>query len=300
MQLRIDPELESLIPPLSPSEFEQLEQSVLDEGFRDNLITWNGTLVDGHNRYRIAQKHGLEFEITEKEFETKEDVKDWMYKNQLGRRNLTPEMRDYCIGQLYRSAKRKKGSNNQYVQVRKSEKAQNEPFQRTAEIVAEQYGVGKETVKRSEKFADGVDRIGEIAPEIKQDILKGKTSVTKTEIRELAKASDEEVAAAVDGIRNPKPKSDIKTESAKPLSPQLAMVAEFYDKMKNPPPMSGSGNNSLSDDPIITEMTETIKSFRNAMNKFLFIEEKTDKALKDLITETIEELTEINLNIKEQ
>ena len=335
MELKIDKELECLIPPLSASEFDQLETSVLEEGFRDKLIVWNGTLIDGHNRYRIAQKHGLEFEITEKEFDSKEDVKDWMYKNQLGRRNLTPEMRDYCIGQLYRSAKKKNGGRRRGEEF---SVAQSGPLKSTAEKVGDQYGVSRNTVKRSEKFADGVDRIGEVAPGIKQDILQGKTSVTRTEIRELAKSTDEEVSAAVDVIRNPRPRSEsqgVKTCTLctfeKPLSDfrkggsvcktclssveslgmsvtefrekydttQMSKLAVVYDKMKNPPPSSGSGNNSLSDDPIITEMTETIKNFRNAMNKFLFIEEKTDKVLKDLIKETIEELNEINSIIKE-
>jgi hypothetical protein len=30
---------------------------------------WQGVIVDGHNRHEIAKKHGLTFEIREKEFE---------------------------------------------------------------------------------------------------------------------------------------------------------------------------------------------------------------------------------------
>ena len=58
MDLRIDPEFAEKIPPLSPEEIEQLEANILAEGVVINpLIVWNGVIVDGHNRYRILQKH---------------------------------------------------------------------------------------------------------------------------------------------------------------------------------------------------------------------------------------------------
>jgi N6-adenosine-specific RNA methylase IME4/ParB-like chromosome segregation protein Spo0J len=81
-------ELESLIPPLSNEEFKQLERNILEEGIREPLITWNGILIDGHNRYRIAQEHDINYETLEKEFENINRVKEWMVNNQLGRRNL--------------------------------------------------------------------------------------------------------------------------------------------------------------------------------------------------------------------
>jgi hypothetical protein len=52
--MQILKELEILIPPLTSEEFKQLERNILEEGIRDPLVTWNGILVDGHNRYRIA------------------------------------------------------------------------------------------------------------------------------------------------------------------------------------------------------------------------------------------------------
>lgn len=296
MELKIDKELECLIPPLSASEFDQLEASVLEEGFRDKLIVWNGTLVDGHNRYRIAQKHGLEFEITEKEFESKDDVKDWMYKNQLGRRNLTPEMRDYCIGQIYRNEKKKNGGRRRGEEFSVD---QNDPLKSTAEKVADQYGVGSATVKRSERFADGIDRIGGIAPEIKQDILKGKTNVTKTEIRELAKATDEEVSAAVDGMRNPKPKRETKTEEEKELE-QIKVIKDFAAQLKKPSPTSGDGSKIQYVDPIITELTEKIKYFINEVAEYQYISTKVSPELSNLIKSAIARLQNISSNIKEK
>jgi len=59
--LRIDSEFKNLIPPLTEEEYKGLENSILSEGCRDNLVTWNDILIDGHNRYEICQKHNIEF-----------------------------------------------------------------------------------------------------------------------------------------------------------------------------------------------------------------------------------------------
>ena len=45
-------------------------------------------------------------------------------------------MQSYLRGMQYEREKKKQGTNNQYIQ---SEKAQNEPFQSTAEKLAEQH-----------------------------------------------------------------------------------------------------------------------------------------------------------------
>jgi N6-adenosine-specific RNA methylase IME4/ParB-like chromosome segregation protein Spo0J len=94
--MQILKELEALIPPLTSEEFKQLERNILEEGIRDPLVTWNGILVDGHNRYRIAQEYDIDFTTVEKEFADMNDVKIWMATNQLGRRNLS----DYVKGEL--------------------------------------------------------------------------------------------------------------------------------------------------------------------------------------------------------
>ena len=52
INLKIDPEFQSQIPPLTDDEFKQLEENILKEGkLLSPLIVWNNTLVDGHNRY---------------------------------------------------------------------------------------------------------------------------------------------------------------------------------------------------------------------------------------------------------
>ena len=103
INLKIDPEIQSQIPPLTDDEFKQLEENILKEGkLISPLIVWNNTLVDGHNRYAILQKHSeIYFSTMPLPFESREEVLAWICKNQLGRRNLTPEQKKFLIGKQY-------------------------------------------------------------------------------------------------------------------------------------------------------------------------------------------------------
>lgn len=88
--MQIKEQFKSLIPPLSPEEFNQLEKNILQDGCRDPLVVWGDVLVDGHNRYAICTKHNLPFKTTTIEFESDAHARVWMRSNQKGRRNLTP------------------------------------------------------------------------------------------------------------------------------------------------------------------------------------------------------------------
>src|SRR5699024_2435871 len=70
LHLTIDPEFANKIPPLREEELEQLEENILADGVVINpLIIWDGEIVDGHNRYRILQKHPeIQFTTYEKKF----------------------------------------------------------------------------------------------------------------------------------------------------------------------------------------------------------------------------------------
>ncbi|MFB8797701.1 MAG: hypothetical protein U7126_26530 [Microcoleus sp.] len=62
--LRIDPDFQTLIPPLSAIEFAALKSSILEEGCRDPLVVWTEEkiLIDGHNRYAICSAHGIPYQ----------------------------------------------------------------------------------------------------------------------------------------------------------------------------------------------------------------------------------------------
>ena len=92
-ELKIDPELRDLIPPLSEEEHRMLEDSIVRDGCDTPLIVWNDTIVDGHNRYDICRKHGVPFFYEVRSFADKEAAMFWMLEHQLARRNLEPYQR---------------------------------------------------------------------------------------------------------------------------------------------------------------------------------------------------------------
>jgi len=151
-QIQINPEFQKLIPPLSPDEFAQLEANILDEGIRDPLVVWRqtGYLVDGHNRYQIAQKHGLEYAVHEKDFADKEEVRSWMDENQIGRRNLHPKHFKILLGRIYNRKKKAQGAPKGNAN-RAENKVPKSGTLKTHEQVASQFGVGKNTVHAAGK-----------------------------------------------------------------------------------------------------------------------------------------------------
>jgi len=183
-ELRIDPEFKGKIPPLTEAEYLQLEENILTAGeVYEPIVTWNGIIVDGHNRYKIITEHPeVKWRTREMNFADKWAAFDWMYKNQLGRRNLTDAQRTYLIGKLYEARKNSHGGD------RKSS-SQNGNMIRVSEELANELGSGKNTVIRAEKYANGIDAIREESPETADAILTGKLTPKKTDIATAGKAS---------------------------------------------------------------------------------------------------------------
>jgi len=195
MNIQINPTFKSLIPALSAEEYSQLEQNIVKDGCREPLILWGDVLIDGHNRFEICTNNEIEFKTVRKEFSDENAAINWMIDNQLGRRNISPQQRDYLIGKRYKGEKKiDPFKGNQYT----SGIAHNEPQQNTADIIAKQNNVSRETVKRAEKFADGVDKIAIAYPELKEEILSGSSDFTKKEIIEIAKAPVEKITEIIE------------------------------------------------------------------------------------------------------
>ena len=105
--LKIDPEFSAQILPLRFDELHQLELNMIRDGkLTDPIIVWNKTILDGHNRYNLLKKHGfIKFEVEEIQLANKYEALAWICKNQLGRRNLSPERKKFLLGKEYESTK---------------------------------------------------------------------------------------------------------------------------------------------------------------------------------------------------
>jgi len=88
-KLMIRQDFHEIMPPLQEHELNGLENDILKYGCSEPIAVWNNIILDGHHRYKICCKHGIEY----KTFNTSEKIKDanqakiWIIKTQLARRN---------------------------------------------------------------------------------------------------------------------------------------------------------------------------------------------------------------------
>lgn len=90
-ELKIDPELRDLLPPLTKEEYQKLKESLINDGFHSHkcIEIWctpdsERYIVDGHNRYKICRDNNIEINhwtiVTVGYWDNKEEVKHWAYK----------------------------------------------------------------------------------------------------------------------------------------------------------------------------------------------------------------------------
>lgn len=235
MELRIDPEFQSKIPPLTEAEFAQLKENILSDGkVKRPISTWNGVIVDGHNRWKIIQENPwLPYTIEELNFPDKWAAFGWMYKNQLGQRNLTEQQQAYLRGKMYEARKNSVGAQigNENAKKQCSQSGNIESSRVSEQIAAEQH-VGKNTVLRDAKYAQGIDAIRWQDPSAAGSILKGELPVTKADVMALAKEKDEPtLRQKIEKLRKGEPireKKEVKTkeEDEKPMGKPMIRTSE--------------------------------------------------------------------------
>lgn len=196
--LRIDAEIQSLIPRPTEAELESLEASIAADGCRDALVAWrhNGSalLLDGHNRREICQRLNVAFQVSEIDLPDRDAAIAWVLGHQLARRNLSPEQMSYLRGELYRRTKKPHGgdrtASGQNVHLLGDSPQPPATPGLTAAAVGSETGVNEKTVRRDAQFADAVDTLaeaaGDSAPEVRSAILS-RGRATKAAVKRAAK-----------------------------------------------------------------------------------------------------------------
>lgn len=248
VDFKIDPEFENKIPPIGAEEFRQLEENILTaREVYEPLVVWNGTLVDGHNRWKVIQRHSdvtIKWRVRHMDFLDKWAAFEWMYKNQLGRRNLTDEQRTYMIGKMYEARKNTSAfKGNQYTIVGSGQNVQNQSRREqrngTSGEIGKEVGMDGRSVRRAEKFAKGVDTLRNVSPEAADKVLDGKSKITKTEVADLAKSEPEIIEAfaqAVNEGKKPerKPRKPKTEEEKRDIAEIEAILADMRDPTSTP------------------------------------------------------------------
>lgn len=230
--LIIDEEFESVIPPLTDEEFELLKESVLNDGeVYHPLVVWNNIIVDGHHRYKILKDNPeIKYRITAREFENRYEAISWICLNQLGRRNLNDAQKKMLIGRRYKTEKMARGASDGFRgnQHKKSVKGQNVPLPDDVHItssrIATEMGTNEKTVRRAEKFVDGVDAAEEVLPGVTKDITSGKIKPKQADVAAIAKAPAEERRQLAENLyKEPTPEEKARNKNKRDLMRAIRM-----------------------------------------------------------------------------
>ncbi len=196
--IKINDKFKVEIAPLTEEEYSGLEASILADGCRDAIITWNDYIVDGHNRYEICTKHNISYSTIEKEFEDESAVLAWINKNQLSRRNLSDYQR-IKLALRYKELLAKKAKERMLAGVKSEDSnpvkisTQGSKATKTRDKIAEIAGVSGFLVERVKKIeAKATPELKEKLREKKITIEKAYKEVQSTEKKEVRKQLAEE------------------------------------------------------------------------------------------------------------
>lgn len=253
-----DPEFESLLVPLTNTEFTQLEENIRKNGCLEPLTTWKGIIIDGHNRYKICHKNHIPFKSLPTAFTSRNEVIVWICANQLSRRNISEEMKKYLIGKKYETKK--------IISI----SSHNE----TAHEIGTEYNISYNTVYKYGVYAKALDSLQAKCPELTKRILSGKIKMSHNKLIALSNLSGAELDNRINRLsKEPDGQisySDIRREqhwkSVQNMSKQPAITRQSDIPIKQLP--------KYDPDAEISSLTLTvpawISSMKRAMNLINF------------------------------
>jgi hypothetical protein len=195
MTIIINQQLRDYIDPLTTHEYLALERSLLKEGCRDALVLWGETLIDGHNRYSICQKHSIPFQTKQNDqFQSIEDVMLWMIDNHLARRSVSSFQRGVLALRKKEIITTRRKDKTSKEKAEEAEQAAREPDPvsvETRDEIAKVAGLSKPAVAQIEKIRKAA------TPELVEAVRAGTISINTAAT--LASLPSEQQVAAVAG-----------------------------------------------------------------------------------------------------
>lgn len=168
--ISINPEYEKIVPPASKEEYQQLKESILQNGMHFPIIINESNIVlDGHHRFRVCKELGLNPKTITKTFQNKLLEKKFVIESNLRRRQLN-DFQKAELGipllQIEKAlAKERQGKRTDLTSV------SNDTQVRASAQVSKQIGVSTTTFERAKKVIELA------TPELKERVRSGQTSI---------------------------------------------------------------------------------------------------------------------------
>jgi ParB-like chromosome segregation protein Spo0J len=173
-QIRINPEYASLVPELSPEEFESLKQSIKEANglYVPLIVNQDGIILDGHHRLKACQELGIEPRTIVREFSDKLEEQLFVIDCNLIRRQLNKFQRTVLALKskpiLKAIIKGNESLGGKGVRILT-------PLGRVSGRIGERAGVSRDTVTKVEKILENK----RVFDKIKEDLRLGKLSINE-------------------------------------------------------------------------------------------------------------------------
>ena len=118
---------------------------------------WPHVLIDGYHRFYICTRFEIPFDVIKKEFENRDDVIEWIIKNQFGRRNLSDYQRGVLALRMKpmietRAAQKRIDTQGRPETLRQNSDAVDQPNIRTDEVVSDMANISRDTIRKIEQI----------------------------------------------------------------------------------------------------------------------------------------------------
>lgn len=269
ISLRIDPEFQRLISPLSSNEYKQLEKNLLRDGCREPISVWNTIILDGHNRYEICTRNNISFSIAIINLSCREAAIAWICANQIGRRNITEETRRYLIGKRYEAEKmigppNTRGANQNTMPVAHKIYAQPQSKIRrhkTAVAISKEYRISISTVQKYARYANALDLIAKRENTLVSKLLNGQVKVSHNNLIQLSLLPENEFHKVCGELTETPDDMLPFVEGRKILTGHTRTLVEHKTSVKDMP--------AYDPDAEISSLALTIPSWRGSMDRVL-------------------------------
>ncbi len=275
------------------------------------IVTWNGFIIDGHNRYEICTEHKIPFAVMEMEFDCKEAAIAWICANQLGRRNITEETRKFLIGMQYETEKivasrRNAMGTNQHSALDQRKKGMLgdggyvSSGHLTAQKIANDNHISQGTVQKYAMYTRALEDIGKYCPTLVPKILSGKYKISHKNLLELSRMSPEDmkkVARKIEVTQQPFVRYNMTRQEVQQCVGQFGRPTQTGPSVKDMP--------AFDPDAEITGLTLTIPSWASSIDRtrskadLSIVSDKARDRLAVALTELQGKVSEMLIALKE-
>ena len=200
-KLKINSVFQILSYPYSKEEFSKLEEGIMKEGCQEPVIIWQGTIIDGHKRYKICIDNGLPYESRDMDFDSEDDAVIWVCKQRINKFDKDNRYHRYLIGKWYIAQKNINKRNRKPV-IKEREPAAEldyedgkdaKKFIDTSAQVASEAGTTRSIVQVGGDYADAMDKIRAKDPELFDSFIRDEIPFGFNTVIGMAKLSRKKI-----------------------------------------------------------------------------------------------------------